>query len=103
MLQPSLVPCLLPLIEQQKNFVYKVSQHLELKALFLKRIFQKQQEMWKISFGNVLTFQEKAFQVKAFQVIIISATLYSSSLPFFSFSEAGKDEGKREFSSFVAQ
>lgn len=59
LLQPSLVPCLLPLIKQGKNFVYKVSQYLEFKAFLLKRILQKQEEMWKISFQNVLTFQEK--------------------------------------------
>lgn len=56
LLQPSLAPCLIPFIKWGKNFVYKVSQYLEFKAVFLKkRIFQKEEEMWKSSFQNVST------------------------------------------------
>lgn len=71
---------------------------MELKALFLKMIFQKQQKMWKISFQNVLAFQEKSISSHYH----LSNTLFFLP-PFSPFSEAGEDEGKREFSSFVAQ
>lgn len=80
LLQPSLVPCLLPLIKQGKNFVYKVSQYFEFKAFFLGKDLSKARR-------NVENFFPKCFKFsrRTFQVIIIPVTLFflSSFFPFF--------------------
>lgn len=105
LLQPSLAPCLIPFIKWGKNFVYKVSQYLEFKAVFLKKK--------NLSKGrrNVEKFFPKCFNLKTNKKKPdkpISRHYHPRSplfflLPFFLFPEAEKDEGKREFSSLVTQ
>jgi len=98
LLQPSLAPCLIPFIKWGKNFVYKVSQYLEFKAVFLKKKnLSKGRRNVEKFFPKCFNLKTKKTQTNQFQDIIIPEALFSSSFPFFSFLRQRRMKGRGSF------